>query len=102
MTSPVTNETDTWLLVDATHPGFNGMLASSATQHKIPEPDAKLSVTMRLDGAEALVKVRGGKGWTPAWLNTPLVLRIFTPEDHDEAVVMVHTPTWEAPDAEDA
>lgn len=102
MPVPVINETDIWLLVDATHAGFQGMLAEAAARHKIPKPDAKLSVTMRLDGAEALVKVRGGKGWSPGWLNTPLVKRVFTPADHSEAVAMVHTSAWEAPDEEDA
>lgn len=89
------NTNDKWFLVDVTHPSFNAMRASAATRHAQFAGGAALSVYLNNAGTEALVKVRTGGNWTPAWESAPFVLRTFTPSDHNEAQDMIYTPEWE-------
>lgn len=94
----VTNKNDLWFLVDTTSSKFTDVRTEAVTRHKTAWSHAKLSVLMNLAGTKALIKVRGAKSWNPDWKLEPLILRIFTPQDHADAIVMIHTLEWEIPD----
>ncbi len=81
---------DRWYRVDATAPQFAAFLASAADRHKGRESAAELSVNMKRDGSEALIKVRGA-----AVIVSPAILRVFTAADHHEAVSLVRDEAWE-------
>ncbi len=84
-----------WVHMDATHSSYNGAINAMRAQHEALD-DFKLSVNLKKDGLEALVKVAGvvpgwvqGKPWAAA------VIRIFDDSDHDEAGVLVNNILWE-------
>ena len=87
--------TDVYLHVDATHPSFNSMKSDAKTKHQVNSPGTELSVTFNVAGTEAIVKVRGGKGWAPGWFNAPFVKRVFTDADHHEIFAFFYTPEWQ-------
>ena len=86
--------TDAYLHVDTTHGSFNSMKSDAATKHADNAPGTVFSVTPNVAGTEAIVKVRGGKGWTPGWFNAPFVKRVFTDADHGEIFAFLYTPAW--------
>ena len=90
--------TDSYLHVNTTHPSFNSMKSDAAAKHLANAPGTELSVTTNVLGTEALVKVRGGKGWTPGWLNAPFVLRVYTDADHKDIFGFLYTLAWVKPD----
>jgi len=88
--------TDRYFHVDTTHSSYNSMLKSCGAKHEAHTPKGTLlSANVHANGKEALVKVRGAAGWIAEWMSAPFILRIFTPEDHHEAAVMVRTLEWE-------
>lgn len=92
------NKTDIniiWLHMDATHPDYNAAILVMRVQHE-NQGSFKLSINLKDDGTEALVKIIGilstwpeNKAWAVA------VKRVFTETDHDEAVVLVKDLLWE-------
>ena len=90
--------TDSYLHVNTTHGSYNSMRLDAAAKHQANAPGTVLGVTTNVAGTEALVKVRGGKGWTPGWLNAPFVLRVYTDADHHEIFAFLYTPAWTKPD----
>lgn len=90
-------ETDSYFHVDMNHGSFNSMKSDSVTRHKSNFPQGELSVFPNVAGTEAIVKVRGGKGWAPGWLNAPFVKRVYTKDDHNEVKTLLQTPEWKPP-----
>ena len=90
--------TDVYLHVDATHPSFNSMKLDSDAKHKANSPGTELSITYNVAKTEAIVKVRGGKNWSPGWLNAPFVKRAYTAADHHEIFNFLYTPEWTKPE----
>ena len=83
-----------WLHMDAMHGSYAPAVNASRAQHE-DRGSFMLSVNLKDDGTEALVKVVGvttpwvtGKAWSGA------ILRVFTEADHDEAVTMVNAAAW--------
>ena len=84
-----------WLHMDVTHVNYAAAITAMRAQHEGQGP-FKLSINLKDDGTEALVKVvgvvavwTGGKPWFAA------VKRVFTDADHDEAVTLVRDLLWE-------
>lgn len=87
-------DTDGYFHVDMTHGSYNSMKSDSTTRHKANFPRGELSIVPNVAGTEAIVKVRGGKGWSPGWLNAPFVKRIYTKDDHQDLKALLQTPAW--------
>lgn len=83
-----------WLHMDATHGSYDAAITAMNTQHK-GQGSFELSINLKDDGTEALVKVAGA---IPAWVNgkawAGTVLQVFIEADHDEAVAMVRATAW--------
>ena len=92
------NATDVYLHVDMTHGSFSSMKLDATAKHRANAPGTALSVTPNVAGTEALIKVRGGKGWTPGWFNAPFVKRVYTDADHADIFAFFYTPVWQEPD----
>ena len=88
---------DAYILVDTTHPSYNAMKSDAAGRHQANAPGTVLSVTLNVAGNEAIVKVRGGRGWTPGWLNAPFVKRVYTDADHADIFAFFYTSVWQDP-----
>jgi len=86
-----------WIHMDTTHPLYNGAIAVLRAQHR-REGDFELSINLKKDGSEAVVKVAGV---VPAWIQgksfAAAVIRVFDDTDHDEASVLVNNVGWEDP-----
>ncbi len=84
-----------WLHLDATHPAYDAAVIAMRSRHEA-HGSFKLSINMKDDGTEALVKVAGA---LPSWvLPKPwaaVVKQVFIEVDHDEAVTLVRDPLWE-------
>ena len=84
-----------WVHLDATHENYATAINVMRAQHE-GQGSLKLSINLKDDGTEALVKV---SGVTPTWLASKpwqdVVKRVFTDADHAEAVAMVRDPIWE-------
>ena len=91
-------DTDAYFHVDMTHGSYNSMKSDSVTRHKSNFPQGELSIRPNNAGTEAIIKVRGGKGWTPGWFNAPFVKKVYTKTDHNELKVLLQTPEWKAKD----
>lgn len=90
-----------WLHMDATHPSYTGAINAMRGQHEALA-DFKLSVNLKKDGSEALVKVAGVvPGWTQGKPWAAAVIRTFVEADHDEAMVMTSHVDWEDRPAND-
>ncbi len=83
-----------WVHVNALHSKIAQLMDAARLQHE-GQGDFTLSVNMKADGSEALVKVAGvltdwiaGKPWAGP------VLRVFTETDHDQAVALATDPAW--------
>ena len=87
-------DTDSYLHVGTTHGSYNSMKSDSTTRHKANFPSGELSIVPNVAGTEAVVKVRGGKGWTPGWFNAPFVKKAYTKDDHHELKALLQTPDW--------
>jgi len=86
-----------WLHMDTTHPSYAGAIVVMRAQHEALD-DFKLSINLKKDGLESLVKVAGvvpswvtGKAWNAA------VLQVFTDADHAEIATLVANDAWEEP-----
>ena len=90
------HSTDSYFHVDATHGSFNSMRSDAETKHQANSPGTLLSVVMNISGTEAIVKVRGGKDWSPGWLNAPFVKRVFTSLDHNDIFLFFYGPEWQS------
>ena len=88
---------DAYILVDTTHGSYNTMKSDAATKHQANAPGTVLSVTPNVLGTEAIVKVRGGKGWSPGWFNAPFIKGVFTDKDHGDIFAFFYTPEWQKP-----
>lgn len=86
-----------WLYMDAMHPSYAAAITAMRTQHEGQGP-FKLSISLKDDGTEALVKV---VGVVPIWVVekpwNAAVKRVFTETDHNEALTLVRDPLWEPP-----
>lgn len=86
-----------WVHMDTAHPSYVGAINSMRAQHEAAG-DFELSINLKKDGAEALVKVAGvvpgwiqGKPWAAA------VIQVFADTEHDEALTLVRNIGWEDP-----
>lgn len=86
-----------WLHMDAMHVNYAATILAARAQHE-GKGEFKLSINLKDDGTEALIKVVGvvpawvvGKSWRAA------VKRVFTEADHNEVVTLVRDPLWEPP-----
>ena len=83
-----------WLHMDARHGSYVAATTAMGSHHR-SQGSFVLSINLKDDGTEALVKVAGA---VPAWVNgkawAGAVLRIFTEVDHDEAVTLVNSAAW--------
>ncbi len=88
-----------WIHVSLAHARYADALSAATILHE-SQSRLKVSVNVKADGTEALIKVVGAKA---TWLTDKpfkaAVLRVFTEADHDEAVAMVRDPIWEPPPA---
>lgn len=91
-------DNDVYFHVDTTHGSFNAMRADAAAKHRANAPGTELSVAMNVAGTEAIIKVRGGKDWTPGWVAAPFVKKIYTVADHADIFSFFYTPIWQAPE----
>ena len=55
--------TDRWFHVRTDHARFAAFQTKAVERHVLREPAAFLSVNMKVDGTEALIKVRGADNW---------------------------------------
>ena len=94
----VMSDNDIWLHVNTTHGSFNTMKNDAETKHKANAPGTELSITYNVAGTEAIVKIRGGKGWNPGWMNAPFVKRVYTAADHHEIFKFFYTQEWQKPE----
>jgi len=88
------DSTDRWYHVDTTHGSYNAMKSSAAARHAEHAPGTVLSIHENTSGTEALVKIRTGGDWSPGWESAPFIIRKFTPDDHNEAQILVRGPNW--------
>ncbi len=86
-----------WVHMDATHSSYNGAINAMRARHEAAG-DFKLSINLKKDGLEALVKVAGvvptwtqGKPWIAA------VIQVFADTDHDGVSLLVNNVDWEDP-----
>lgn len=79
---------DIWIYVNATHGSFNSMHSDCVAKHQQNAPGTNLGVTYNVAGTRALVKVAGGNGWSPGWMNAPFVIKVYTEADHDDFLPM--------------
>lgn len=94
MSAQTENAPDTrWFLVDAAQLAL--MRVACERQHKLANGDLELSAVPNVLGTQYLVKVAGARHWRPP---VGLIVRVFTPEDHNEAQAMVRTPEWRRPE----
>ena len=91
-------ETDAYFHVDMTHGAYASMKSDSTTRHKSNFPRWELSIVPNVAGTEAIIKVRGGRGWAPGWLSDPVVKRIYTKADHGDLKTLLQTPAWKPPE----
>lgn len=83
-----------WVHLDATHPAYGAILDTCRRMHE--QYDAlKLSVNLKDDGTEALVKVAVKSDWHALSAWGPALIRVYTEDDHAEAVALVRSPQWE-------
>ncbi len=79
-----------WLHLDMTHAVAPTVVEAAKVKHE-GEGDFKLSVNVKEDGTQALVKVVAEQDWVVV---SPIILRVFTETDHSEALAMVRDPLW--------
>ena len=89
------HQTDSYLHVDTTHGSFSSMKLDAGAKHRANSPRTALSMAWNVAGTEAIVKVRGDKGWSPGWLNAPFVKRVFTAAGHADIFSFLYTPAWQ-------
>ena len=84
-----------WVHMNTAHVNYAGAIAAMRVIHE-NAGSFKLSINLKDDGTESLVKVFGQ---LPAWITGKpwqgAVTRVFTPADHDEAFTLVTDPLWE-------
>ena len=79
----------TWLHLDASHPEYSGVVSALRAAHE-GGSDLRLSVNVRADGSQSLVKVMGPvPALTPA--QRSCVVRSYGEADHGEAAALVAT-----------
>lgn len=84
---------------DMTQPAYAGIIVGLTLKFAEILPNNVLSINENEAGTESLVKLVTEQGWidTPESnfaKQLPSLIRIFTPEDHDEARVMVTDVEW--------
>ena len=87
-------DTDAYFHVDMTNGSYRNMKSDATTRHKTNFPLGELSIVPNLTKTEAIVKVRGGKDWTPSWLDDLFVKRTFTKINHSNLKALLQTPAW--------
>lgn len=85
-----------WVHLDALHPAYGAILHTCRVVHEQYGP--KLSINLKADGTEALVKVAIKSNWPALKAWGAALIRVYTEEDHAEALAMVRSQDWE-PDA---
>lgn len=86
-----------WLHMDTTHPVYSAAVVAMRIQHE-STGSFKLSINLKKDGLEALIKVVGvASGWAAGKLWKPAILRTFTETDHAEIIFLVRDFGWEDP-----
>lgn len=88
-----------WVHLNLSNLRANDFLADAQAKVNERIPEAQLSVARNLANTEALVKVTATLAEIQA-LPNPVrnaIIRIYTESDHDEAVALVHGPTWPQP-----
>lgn len=75
-----------WYLIDMTHPGARGAIGRLRGAFGKVCPGNRLSVTKRLDGAEALVKAPAGVD-----LDRPPLVKFF----RSAPVKLLRSPAWQ-------
>ncbi len=84
-----------WLHVSLAHAQFAEALAAVTVLHE-NQGKFKISVNVKADDTEALIKLVGAKAnWLTGKPFEAAVFRVFTEADHDEAVALVRDPIWE-------
>ena len=76
-----------WLHLDTTHPQYSGVLEALGAIHEAGG-DLKLSVNMKNDGTQALVKLMGSMP-TLSSAQSGCIIRAYTEEDHVEIMALV-------------
>lgn len=82
-----------WVHLDATHPAYGAILDTCRRMHE--QYGIKLSVNLKADGAEALVKVATNSSWPALSAWGPALIRVYTEDDHAVAQALVRSASWE-------
>ncbi|MCR4341864.1 MAG: hypothetical protein NUW01_18465 [Gemmatimonadaceae bacterium] len=85
---------DRWFLISTADLDYASFKTACAEKHKANAPGTQLSVTLNLDGTQALVNVSGCKDWEPS---VGTVLKTYTPVDHYLVQALVRTVEWATP-----
>lgn len=80
-----------WVHLDATHPAYGAILQTCRRMHE--QYGLRLSITLKADGTEALVKVATNSDWPALSAWGVALVRVYTEEDHHEALALVKE--WE-------
>lgn len=83
-----------WVHLNATHPAYGAIIDTCRRMHEQYD-ELKLSINLNHDGTEALVKVATNPHWPALSAWGPILFRVYTEDDHAEAVAMVRSPEWE-------
>jgi hypothetical protein len=84
---------------DMTDPAYPGIVTGISAVFATVLPNNILSINENNTGTESLIKLVAPEGWidTPAAnfaKQTPALIRIYTPDDHNEALNMVKNVAW--------
>lgn len=82
-----------WVHLDALHPTYDAIIQVCRVVHEQYGP--KLSINLKMDGTEALVKVAIKSDWPALKAWGPALIRVYTEADHAEAVALVRSLEWE-------
>ncbi len=90
-----------WFLIDTADPQWRGVIEGQcAARHKaqVARP-VELSTQFNVAGTQVLIKVvgadagwRGGRAWPGR------AVRVYDPDDHNEAKALLRTPEWTFPE----
>ncbi len=82
-----------WVHLDARHPAYGAILDTCRRMHEQYGP--KLSVNLKADGSEALVKVAVISTWPALNAWGAALIRVYTEADHAAAIALVKATGWE-------
>lgn len=95
------NENKRYLLVDATHPAYNGLVESFRALHTAKEAGNTLPIRPNTAGTEAIVKVVAHVGWVEeeagrinAGLVSGVILAVYTYDELPEVTALLGSAAW--------